>query len=99
MRIYLHANVLEGRGSRGRGRGEVRGRGRGAAPNSSDATSTAATIASDETPTAWPETTSSEETTFTEVESEYINGVNGIKHESAPVAPTSVWGAPKPQPA
>ena len=93
--IYLFtlgANVLEGRGSRGRGRGETRGRGRGAAPGSTDAVSTAATIASDETPMAWPDATSADDTTVADTESKDINGVDGKPHEETTPVQISVWG-------
>jgi hypothetical protein len=87
-------NSAEGRGSRGRGRGEARGRGRGAAPVATDATSTAATIASDETPSTWPDATSADETTVADTESKDINGVNGTQspEEPAPIK-LPAWGA------
>src|ERR1700737_4544388 len=65
---------IEGRG-RGRGRGEVRGRGRGAAQPSADIISTAATIASDETPTAWPDTTVDETVVDPDPKDSVVNGI------------------------
>ena len=89
----VETNSAEGRGSRGRGRGEVRGRGRGAAPVSNDAVSTAATIASDETPSTWPDVTSTDETAVADTESKEINGVNGTQiHDEPAPAKLPAWG-------
>ena len=91
--LYLQRLIVDGRG-RGRGRGgETRGRGRGAAAGVlSDATSTAATIASDETPVVWSDMTSADDTTIPDPEPKVINGINGTKREESHTAPTSVWG-------
>ena len=59
----------------------------------SDATSTAATIASDETPVVWPDTTAADDATITDKETKDVNGINGsLPHEEPPAALTSVWG-------
>jgi hypothetical protein len=94
--LTMELTWVEGRGTRGRGRGgEVRGRGRGGAstisPLGTDATSTTATIASDETPNVWGEPTAVDEPF--PAESEDINGINGTKaYEDSPPQPSSVWG-------
>jgi hypothetical protein len=85
----LGANIIEARGTRGRGRGEGgRGRGRGGVPVSSDATSTAATIASEETPAGWGDSPSFDDTAIMEPD---LNGINGTNHyEETPSA--AAWG-------
>lgn len=87
------SDSVESRGGRARGRGEARsGRGRGGATVTSDATSNAATIGSDETPSAWPEGTSVDDTVVQDTEVQDVNGINGTKaHEETAPAP-SVWG-------
>ena len=95
--LVSETNLLEGRGGRGRGRGEPRGRGRGGAAGvASDAISTAATIASDESPNAWgPDVASVDDTTLGDPEAQDFKSINGTKtHEETPAASTSVWGAP-----
>lgn len=85
-------DLVEGRGTRGRGRGEARGRGRSSAPAVSDAASTGATIASDETPVAWPDAASIDDARVSETEPKDVNGVNGAKvHNEAHSASTPAW--------
>jgi hypothetical protein len=82
--------TLESRGrGGGRGRGEARGRGRGGASGTSDATSTAATIGSDETPSAWPEFTSTDDTIAADKDSHDVNGINGTKYDEPPAPSTA----------
>jgi hypothetical protein len=84
---------LEGRGTRGRGRGETRGRGRGTLPASSDATSNAATIGSEETPATWGDIPSMEDVTLADTETTSINGINGTTtYDETPVA--AIWTSP-----